>query len=407
MHLSKACSLSLGACAILVAGTATAADYYVDCSTTPDGVTAAIGTISSTLPNGPNRIFVQGNCSGRAVILGLRNLTIQGDGPGSGIKSPDQNSAAIVNIADSFNIKIWNLTLDGNGYAGGIGVNGSQQVEVNNVTIQNGDAGVLCNNNSYCKISPMGGAVTISHMARYGIAASGNSIVDIGNTGSTLAIEDTGGGIVLGGGSRAYMTGSWSILDMRTDGSGVLADGINLFASELGFRGGCGSGTVSGAKVAINVSDNSTFTYGCPLTIENNKQGLTVRHSSVAHIGGGGTTAIRNNSGGTEAQKWGGVVVTDGSAMTLTAAQISGNQTAGVYVRNNAMATLISNTITGNNGDGVLTTQRSAVWLMENAPANTISGNTGKDLVCTVQGTAFGNASGAGKTACPQFEKIP
>ena len=115
---------------VMASVTALAESYPVTC---PANIQATVDLIAATLPNGPNEITVEGTCVGRVVIKSLKNLTIRAGESGGGISTTDINSAVIVNISDSFNIKIWDLVLDGNGYAGGIGVNSSQQVEAQKV----------------------------------------------------------------------------------------------------------------------------------------------------------------------------------------------------------------------------------------------------------------------------------
>ena len=59
-------------------------------------------------------------------------------------------------------------------------------------------------------------------------------------------------------------------------------------------------------------------------------------------------------------------------------------------------------------GTGVLVTQRSALQFLP-GPGATISGNGAHDLVCSIQGTAYGDASGIPhkQIDCKSFEQFP
>lgn len=388
-------------------------------STTYTSVHEALDSITSPSDKVIGHVIrVEGICEDDYAVIGsFKNLRLEGAGsPGPhGIKAPVGYSAAVVNITDSFNVRVEGLLLNGNGTASIIGVGSSQQVEVAKTALLNGTTGLSCRNGSYCIVDRISDGSTFTNLTGAAVTAESGSLIDFepGITPTTLAtISSTKGGIHVFGNSQVIAYGSWnmSLASASPDGLSV---GIWVVGSRFDFRGPCGARSyISGGDRGIRVQESGNINYPCLLTIQGTKMAVEIAHSSAANLGGAtGALTIQNNTDPANPRIPGGLVVTDGSVADLKGALISGNQLAGVYTRNNGMITLTGNTITGNLGDGVLVTQRSTVWLdHRTAPANSINGNSGKDLSCTVQGTAFGDASGIATKAkldCKTFEALP
>lgn len=104
------------------------------------------------------------------------------------------------------------------------------------------------------------------------------------------------------------------------------------------------------------------------------------------------------------------VTITD-SAMGIVAegrsqVNIDGNFSIGSMKTNATGSISGAAQILNNVGAGVLVTQRSALQLL---PGATISGNGTHDLVCSIQGTAYGDASSIPHKLidCKSFEQFP
>jgi hypothetical protein len=100
-------------------------------------------------------------------------------------------------------------------------------------------------------------------------------------------------------------------------------------------------------------------------------------------------------------------VVKQGAVASLAGTTVSNNLGIGVQLINDATGSISGAAqILNNAGTGVLVTQRSALQLL---PGATISGNGAKDLVCSIQGTAYGDASSIPhkQIDCKSFEQFP
>lgn len=391
-----------------LAGPALAATYDVSCLAPPySGVQSAVDAAKLS-PDPFNFIRINGSCVEKVIITSMKNLTIQKHPAAAtyAIKSPDLLGSAVINITDSFNIKIWDLTLDGNGVASLVSAGSSQQVELRNVTLTNGGAGLMCTDGSWCRVNMQpGDTAAFSALNSPAVTAYNGARVSFGNTGTTITITDTRGGIDARSASQVMIGGTWSITNQRPNATGISIESAGLTQSSCPPAGNYNQ--ISTAVIGLGVVHGGTALLSCALRIENNKAAVVAMMNASLRLGGApGEVVIRNNTDSAEPLRPGGVVVSDTSAAILTQVTITGNQIAGVLARNNAMVTVVGSTLTGNLGDGVLVTRRSALYL---PIASTWGANTGKDLVCTVQGTGFGNSAGIAKKRmdCRDFEEIP
>ncbi len=97
------------------------AKLKVDCNA-GQTISAALATLNK-LPAvgsaGPNTVMISGTCHENITVVGMNNLTLQGD-PTATVKGNANGFGVVLWVADSQNFVMNNLTLSGNGVATGV-----------------------------------------------------------------------------------------------------------------------------------------------------------------------------------------------------------------------------------------------------------------------------------------------
>ena len=366
----------------------------LDCGANAEILKTTIAGITNKLDY--HGFTISGICNGPIIIRGFRDLNISGT---SGAVAKIQGgTGSVVNITASENVTLSNLSIDGGGSSGLIAANHSKEVKVYAATLENGTSGVICEFGSWCWVWD----VDFKNISGNAIWAAGQSQFDVGVVTSyssePVAITNSGVGIKAQERSQVDINGNFSIASMNTN-----AVGIDVSSAQVRTMNCSGTKSVIGARQGVNVSGNGEFIANCPLTIQGNSTGIT---AGASYVNLGDSVSIEGNGTSGQPGGPGGILARDGAVVTLAGSKVKNNFGIGMLLSNNVTGSISGAAeILDNGGMGILVTRRSALQL---APGYSISGNGTADLVCSVQGTAYGDASGIAKKGldCRTFEQI-
>jgi len=268
----------------------------------------AIGKIANVLkrlnPTDTNTVHVSGYCHENVVIHGFDRLSLIAE-PGAVIADATSGQASVVDISDS------------------------QDVVLQDFTIQGGNNGVYCWDFSFCRLI-------------------------------RLKVEQTGAG---GFGGVVVINSQGQLIDSTVQGSS--ADGIWMFGSKLQWRNvtvsnAQGNGVTVSARSQLNGPNNTVKGSGLagvyvtngsnativPVAITGNGQsGISVTGGSTLTVGGIGTVVTDNQGAG---------IAMQGSHVDLFNGLVANNQGGGVVVFWESSLTSQGSTVTNNPNFGVL-----------------------------------------------------
>ncbi len=219
---------------------------YVDCSNPLAKVKTIAAGLSLLTDARPAVLFITGTCHEDVVIAGLDRVTLQGN-PAATIDGGSDPSVGTVEISDSNDISLVNLTITGGGE--GVGCFGQSLCRLFQVTVQNSLAdGIGVGNNCFLGLldsviqnnSDVGILLGAGHVAFFGGVVSGNS--------SHGVIVGNGGSLGLGGGT---VYADVSIQNNGGNGITALHSSVNLNPGMI--TGNSGDGVSLQGESAINM----------------------------------------------------------------------------------------------------------------------------------------------------------
>jgi hypothetical protein len=288
---------------VVVPGTARAATLKVACgqkSTFPT-INSALKALSSFSPQGPNTVEVSGSCHENVVIQGFNRLTLIAK-PGASINDASGGVAFVVDIEDSTDVSLRDLTVNG-GYIGvfcgnfsicrfdGDTIQGASQAGVQVVqsratfdtnTIQNNLIGITSLESS--SVRSNGGLVVQQNQSSGVVVDTGSSFAAFGTN-----IQNNG---------YAGIEGSLaSLLVVDSSITGNLFGILALSHSQVSL----GGNTITGNGLnGVVVRDLSFVLFGGPNNITGHPSGLDVdcqpqfpaTRGALTNIGGGVTNCV-------------------------------------------------------------------------------------------------------------------
>ena len=252
-----------------VSQNARAANLTVNCDK-KETINKAVRLLTSTNPQGPNRITVSGNCNENLVIQSMDRLTLI-TGNGASITDSSGGSLAVVDIEDSHSVTVQGFTING------------------------GNGGVNCGSASVCYLT--GNTIQDGVGARVFVTAGSHAFLD------SNVIQNSGGrGLIETGGSQMFSSND---VFQGNAAEGAVLSGSYFEASNSNFLNNGVGVLVAGTGVQLRGG-----------TISGNLgDGMTLRASaSVAFFG----QTITGNGGN-------GVHLEDGAFAGFVAANVTGN----------------------------------------------------------------------------------
>jgi hypothetical protein len=252
---------------------AQATNLSVNCAK-KETISKAVKLLTSTNPQGPNKIAVSGDCNENLVIQSMDRLTLITD-HGASITDSSGGSSAVVDIEDSHSITVQGFTING------------------------GNGGVNCGSASVCYFI----GNTIQDGAGNGVFVSGGSNAFF----ESNVIQNNGGrGSLLIAGSQ--MSSSNDVFQGNAEqgvdvgsGSHLQSSNSNFLNNGVGVRVGAASAQLGGGTISGNLGNGMTL----------------LGNASAAFFG---ATTITGNGGV-------GVHLEDGSFAGFVAASVTGNLT--------------------------------------------------------------------------------
>jgi len=250
---------------------AQASNLTVNCAK-KETISKALKSLTSTNPQGPNKITVSGDCNENLVIQSMDRLTLI-TGNGASITDGSGGSSAVVDIEDSHSVIVQGFTING------------------------GNAGVNCGSTSVCYL-----------------------------TGNTMQ-DGAGNGLFVSGGSNAFLE---SNVIQNNGGRGSIVIGHSQVSSSNDvFQGNAEQGVDVGSGSHLQTSNSNFLNNGVGVrvgaataqlgggTISGNQgNGMTLLGNATAAFFG--ATTITGNGGV-------GVHLEDGSFAGFVSANVTGN----------------------------------------------------------------------------------
>lgn len=329
----------------------------VDDSATPMYLTVNCGggqTISGALATGattlrPLVIGIQGVCH-EAVLINRDNVTLTGMSSEDGIQEPESAQFAVSIMGPNL-VRLANLTI-----TGGVTAFGGASFEADDITVQNGTAGIGGDKGFYAILRN----VTVQNISGFAVSAGSGGHLTLSNSqvqGNGFGVNASNGGI-------------------------VKVEGTTIKNNTIGAR------IADGGVLDIQNStiQDSSMT---GLLIENN--GTVIASNN---------TVVKNNGQGGPGQ--GGAHLTSGAVLDLQDSRIELNSGSGVDAQDGSIVNLRNGTVQNNSGSGVFLGHTSAV-----TGNGQITSNSGWGVHCTGPSAWIGGfgsvqigSNGQGTTDC-------
>jgi Right handed beta helix region len=168
----------------------------VDCNAgqTITGAVTKLEKIGAVGSAGPNTILVSGTCNENVTIVGMNNLTLQGN-PTATVNGTADGNGTVLWVTDSQNFSANNITLSGAGVSGGVYC-AAATCHLNNDTVENSvGIGVGVGPSAFVQLM----STTIQQNARDGVHIGGQGNAVLG--GATIQSNGGAGVYVQVGGS--------------------------------------------------------------------------------------------------------------------------------------------------------------------------------------------------------------
>lgn len=267
----------------------------VDCNS-GQTISAALATLSkmhAVGSAGPNTVTVSGTCNENITVVGMNNLTLQGN-PTATVNGNANGFGTVLWVTDSQNFVMNNITLSGNGVAGGVYC-AAAVCHLNNDTVENSAGnGVGVGPSSIVFLS----STTVQQNARDGAHLGGNGNLVL--AGATIQSNGAAGVDLQAGGtllttlqSQGYeLTGPASTVIQNNGQDGIFAD-VNA-ALRINFT------TISGnGRDGIRLEGGAKAQFASVSIAGNTGHGVRLGDLSFGEFQDGNSITGNNSGSGT------------------------------------------------------------------------------------------------------------
>jgi hypothetical protein len=335
------------------------------------------GTLSKLDKQTPSVVSVNGTCTEYVQVIGFENLTLKGLA-GATLLQPTTGAGNLFNsllfiessrsvTVDGFSIQADTVTDP----AVGIG-HGSSDIRLRHLNIQGGTAGIFVFEHSQVSIAQ----VTAQDPGYSTLGVYDSSDVHVERS----VFEDSTGAL-------------WHV-GMDVGASHITVYGTTISNMQVGINGH------DGAIIDVQTFD-TYYALGGPsdVVIDNsagtNYNGVTIDTGGSLNVTG--AKLVINKPGQSWGGTTGGVLISDGAAMTATNGYlvITGSNGQGVMALNNSHATVIGATVTRGSHGGLVAANLSSIDLSVGTTLTRVGGNS-VDLFCDPGSAITGSANLSG-----------
>src|SRR5579864_7188639 len=335
------------------------------------------GTLSKLNKQTATIVSVNGACTEYVQVIGFDDLTLKGLA-GATLLQPTTGAGNLFNsllliegsrsvTVEGFSIHADTITVP----AVGIG-HGSSDIRLRHLNIQGGTFGILIFENSQ---------VSIAYVKAQDPGYATLGVYDL----SDVHLERS---------AFKNTTGALWHAGMDVGASHVTMYGTTISNMQQGMTGH------GGAIIDVGAFD-TYYAFGAPsdVTIDNaagtNYNGVTIDTGGSLNVVG--ARLVINKPGQTSGGTTGGVLISDGAAMTASNGNlvITGSNGQGIVALNNSHATVNGATVTGGSHGGMVAANQSSIDVSAGNTLTLVSGNS-VDLFCDPDSTITGSANLAG-----------
>ena len=360
------------AASVAVAETPTQA-ITVDCSK-GQSLNVALSKLNNQLPS---TVSVSGTCTEFVQVVGFQNLTLNGLA-GATLAQPTSGAGKLVNsvlyIESSRSVTVNGFSLEADTVTDpvvGIG-RGSSDIRLRHLNIQGGTFGVIVFENSQVSIA----YVTAKDPGYSTLGVYDSSDVHVEHC---LFEDSTGAGYHVG---------------MDVGASHVTVYSTTISNMQVGING-------HGDAIVDVQAFNTYYPLGTAndVTIENsagtNYNGVTIDTGGSLNVGS--AKLVINKPGQSYGGTTGGVLISDGAAMTTSNGNlvITASNGQGVVAINDSHVTLVGATVTKGGHGGLVAANLSSIAVNAGTTPSLVGGN-GVDLFCDPNSTITGGANLSG-----------
>lgn len=325
----------------------------------------------------PNTVTVSGTCTEYIQVVGFENLTLRGLA-GATLQQPSTGTGSVLFIGSSRSVYVDGLTFQADPVNGtGIAIgHGSTDIRLRHLNIQGGDFAITIF--EHCQVS-------IAYVTARDPGFTALGVFDVSDVHLERSAFKSSTG-------RSYQVGLFvgtSHITMYDTTITNMQVGIEAYA-----------GSVIDVLVFTNYYTNvvpNDVVINNP--VGTNDNGVTITGGGSLNVGSG---LVINKPGQAYGGTTGGVLISDGAAMTTGNGTlvINGSNGQGVMALNNSHATLIGATVTSTHG-GLVAANLSSIDLSVGTTPTLVTGNS-VDLFCDSDSTITGaaNVSGVPTARC-------
>ncbi len=340
-------------------------------------------TLSKLNKQTPTTVLVNGTCTEYVQVIGFENLTLKGLA-GATLLQPSTGAGNLFNsllyIESSRSVTVDRLSLQADTVtvpAVGIG-HGSSDIRLRYLNVQGGTFGIAVFEHSQ---------VSVAYVTAQNPGYATLGVYDSSDVHVERSLFDSSTGA------------SWQV-GMDVGASHVTVYGTTITNMQVGINGH------AGAIVDVLAFD-TYYAFGGPSDVVINSPAATNYNGVTIDTGGSlnvtGAKLVINKPGQTWGGTTGGVLISDGAAMTASNGYlvITGSNGQGVMALNNSHATMIGATVTGGSHGGLVAANLSSIDVSAGTTLSLVSGNS-VDLFCDPGSTITGsvNLSGAPTSKC-------
>ena len=340
-------------------------------------------TLSKLNKQTPTTVLVNGTCTEYVQVIGFENLTLKGLA-GATLLQPSTGAGNLFNsllyIESSRSVTVDRLSLQADTVtvpAVGIG-HGSSDIRLRYLNVQGGTFGIAVFEHSQ---------VSVAYVTAQNPGYATLGVYDSSDVHVERSLFDSSTGA------------SWQV-GMDVGASHVTVYGTTITNMQVGINGHAGA-------IVDVVAFDTYYAFGGPSDVVINSPAATNYNGVTIDTGGSlnvtGAKLVINKPGQTWGGTTGGVLISDGAAMTASSGYlvITGSNGQGVMALNNSHATMIGATVTGGSHGGLVAANLSSIDVSAGSTLSLVSGNS-VDLFCDPGSTITGsvNLSGAPTSKC-------
>lgn len=340
-------------------------------------------TLSKLNKQTPTTVLVNGTCTEYVQVIGFENLTLKGLA-GATLLQPSTGAGNLFNsllyIESSRSVTVDRLSLQADTVtvpAVGIG-HGSSDIRLRYLNVQGGTFGIAVFEHSQ---------VSVAYVTAQNPGYATLGVYDSSDVHVERSLFDSSTGA------------SWQV-GMDVGASHVTVYGTTITNMQVGINGHAGA-------IVDVVAFDTYYAFGGPSDVVINSPAATNYNGVTIDTGGSlnvtGAKLVINKPGQTWGGTTGGVLISDGAAMTASNGYlvITGSNGQGVMALNNSHATMIGATVTGGSHGGLVAANLSSIDVSAGSTLSLVSGNS-VDLFCDPRSTITGsvNLSGAPTSKC-------